>query len=70
MLVNDLTGADMLATLLKYDSTHRRFDGTVKAEGNNLVVNSKTIRIASEKDPGQIPCATARWTSFSNRPAF
>jgi glyceraldehyde 3-phosphate dehydrogenase len=55
VLINDLTQASLLATLLKYDSTHRRFPGTVTAEGNDLVVNGKTIKISSERDPEKIP---------------
>ncbi|HVJ79667.1 MAG TPA: type I glyceraldehyde-3-phosphate dehydrogenase [Planctomycetia bacterium] len=55
--LNDLTEPGMLATLLKYDSTHRRFPGTVAVEGNNLVVNGKTIKVTQEKDPAAIPWA-------------
>lgn len=55
VLINDLTKADLLATLLKYDSTHRRFPGEVAADGANLKVNGKTIRVSSERDPTKIP---------------
>jgi glyceraldehyde 3-phosphate dehydrogenase len=41
--------------MLKYDSTHGQFKGEVKAEGNNLIVNGKTIRFYQERDPGTIP---------------
>jgi len=41
--------------MLKYDSTHGQFKGEVKAEGNNLIVNGKTVRFYMEKDPGAIP---------------
>ncbi|MFT5088072.1 MAG: glyceraldehyde 3-phosphate dehydrogenase [Candidatus Latescibacterota bacterium] len=53
--INDLTDAKTLAHLLKYDSTHGRFDGEVSADGDNLVVNGKTIRIIAERDPAQLP---------------
>ena len=53
--INDLTDAVTLAHLLKYDSVHRRFDGDVKAEGNNLIVNGKAIKIVSLNDPEQLP---------------
>jgi glyceraldehyde 3-phosphate dehydrogenase len=43
-----------LAYLLKYDSVHGRFDGTVDVEGNDLVVDGKTIRITAERDPALI----------------
>ncbi|MFA7445226.1 MAG: type I glyceraldehyde-3-phosphate dehydrogenase [Flavobacteriaceae bacterium] len=49
--VNDLLEADHLAYLLKYDSVHGRFDGTVAIENGNLVVNGQKIRVTSEKDP-------------------
>jgi len=41
--------------MLKYDSTHGQFKGEVKAEGNNLIVNGKTVRFYMEKDPAAIP---------------
>lgn len=45
--------------LFKYDSTHGKFKGEVKADGNNLVVNGKTIIVFSERDPKTIPWAKA-----------
>ena len=53
--VNDLTDAKMLAHLLKYDSIHGTLDAEVSAEGDNIVVNGKTIRVFSEKDPSNLP---------------
>ena len=53
--INDLTDAKTLAHLLKYDSTHGRFDGEVEADGDSLVVNGKTIRIIAERDPAKLP---------------
>ncbi len=55
VVINDLTDASTLGHLLKYDSVHRKFDGEVKAEGNNLIINGKTIKVVSFKDPGQLP---------------
>lgn len=49
--INDLLDAEYMAYMLKYDSTHGRFNGTVKAENGHLIVNGKTIRITAEKDP-------------------
>ncbi|OIQ28552.1 MAG: type I glyceraldehyde-3-phosphate dehydrogenase [Bacteroidetes bacterium MedPE-SWsnd-G2] len=49
--INDLLDVDHLAYLLKYDSVHGRFDGTVEVEGGNLIVNGKTVRITAERDP-------------------
>lgn len=49
--INDLLDTDYIAYLLKYDSTHGLFDGEVTVDNNNLVVNGKTIRITSERDP-------------------
>ncbi len=42
--INDLTDNKMLSTLLKYDSTHRRFPGTVSHDSENLIVDGKKIR--------------------------
>lgn len=55
--INDLTSAHTLAHLLKYDSVHGRFNGTVVVEGGNLVVNGHTIKIVAEKDPAKLPWA-------------
>ncbi|MCX2719890.1 type I glyceraldehyde-3-phosphate dehydrogenase [Lentiprolixibacter aurantiacus] len=49
--INDLLDVEHLAYLLKYDSVHGRFDGTVEVDGGQLVVNGKKIRITAEKDP-------------------
>lgn len=49
--VNDLLDVDHLAYLLKYDSVHGRFDGTVDVKDGNLVVNGKTIRVTAERNP-------------------
>ncbi|WP_415374283.1 type I glyceraldehyde-3-phosphate dehydrogenase [Patiriisocius sp. Uisw_017] len=49
--VNDLLEVDHLAYLLKYDSVHGRFPGTVKVEGEHLNVNGKTVRVTSERNP-------------------
>jgi glyceraldehyde 3-phosphate dehydrogenase len=49
--INDLIDVDYIAYMLKYDSTHGRFDGTVAVEGGNLVVNGKTIRVTAERNP-------------------
>jgi len=53
--VNDLTDAATLAHLFKYDSTQGIFDGEVKAEGDQLIINGKAIRILSERDPANLP---------------
>ncbi|HEY9078990.1 type I glyceraldehyde-3-phosphate dehydrogenase [Magnetovibrio sp.] len=52
--INDLLEADYLAYMLKYDSVHGRFAGDVKAEGGNLVVDGKTIRLTAERDPANL----------------
>ena len=53
--INDLTDAATLAQLLKYDSTHGRFPGEVKVEGDNIIVNGKPIKVYAEKDPAKLP---------------
>ena len=49
--VNDLIDVDYMAYMLKYDSTHGRFNGDVEIVDGNLVVNGKTVRVTSERDP-------------------
>ena len=55
--VNDLADAESLAVLLKFDSVHRRYEGTVKAEAGALVVDGKKIAVSAEKDPAKLPWA-------------
>ena len=52
--INDLVEPDYMAYMLKYDSTHGQFKGTVAVEGGHLVVNGKTIRVTAEKDPANL----------------
>jgi glyceraldehyde 3-phosphate dehydrogenase len=52
--INDLVEPDYMAYMLKYDSTHGAFKGTVAVEGGHLVVNGKTIRVTAEKDPANL----------------
>jgi glyceraldehyde 3-phosphate dehydrogenase len=53
--INDLSDADMLAYLLKYDSTQGRFPGKVVAKQDGLVVNGKEIKVLCEKSPARLP---------------
>ncbi|NTW68753.1 MAG: type I glyceraldehyde-3-phosphate dehydrogenase [Chlorobiaceae bacterium] len=53
--INDLCDPKTLAHLLKYDSTHKRFNGEVSVEGSNLVVNGKVITITAERNPEALP---------------
>ncbi|MEI6634564.1 MAG: type I glyceraldehyde-3-phosphate dehydrogenase [Chlamydiota bacterium] len=53
--VNDLTDAPTLAYLLKYDSVHGRFPGTVAAKEGAITVNGRDVAVLSEKDPGLLP---------------
>ncbi len=52
--INDLLDAEYMAYMLKYDSTHGRFDGTVEVKDGQLVVNGKTIRVTAERDPANL----------------
>ena len=52
--INDLIDVEYMAYMLKYDSTHGRFDGAVEVKDGNLVVNGKTIRVTSERDPANL----------------
>jgi len=53
--INDLFPPEVLAYLLKYDSTHGRFKGQVEAQENGIVVNGKFIPCVAIKDPEQLP---------------
>ena len=53
--VNDLANANTLAHLLKYDSVHGRFKGTVEAKDDKLVVNGKELKVLSQRDPALLP---------------
>jgi glyceraldehyde 3-phosphate dehydrogenase len=52
--INDLIDVEYLAYMLRYDSTHGRFQGEVEVENGQLVVNGKPIRITAERDPGNL----------------
>ncbi|MCW8092073.1 type I glyceraldehyde-3-phosphate dehydrogenase [Alteromonas sp. ASW11-130] len=52
--VNDLLDTDYIAYMLKYDSTHGRFDGEISVDNDHLIVNGKRIRVTSEKDPADL----------------
>ena len=53
--VNDLTNNKSLANMLKYDSIHGRFPGTVDFDDENLIVNGNKIRVFEERDPAKLP---------------
>jgi glyceraldehyde 3-phosphate dehydrogenase len=53
--INDIADINTLAHLLKYDSVHRAFNGKIEVQGTNLVVNGKSIKIVSAKDPSELP---------------
>jgi glyceraldehyde 3-phosphate dehydrogenase len=53
--INDLTDNATLAHLLKYDSVHGKFNGTVSSDENHLIINGKAIRCLAERDPKALP---------------
>ncbi len=53
--INDLADADMLAYLLKYDSTQGRFPGKVVAKQGSIMVNGKEIKVTAERNPADLP---------------
>jgi glyceraldehyde 3-phosphate dehydrogenase len=59
VLINDLTDAKTLGHLLRHDSVHGRFPGTVEARESSLVIEGDEVKIAAEKDPAKIP-----WKEF------
>jgi glyceraldehyde 3-phosphate dehydrogenase len=52
--INDLLEPEYLAYMLKYDSVHGRFKGSVAVEGNTLIINGKRIRLTQERDPSAL----------------
>lgn len=52
--INDIVDPEYMAYMLKYDSTHGRFEGTVEAKDGQLIVNGKKIRVTAEKDPANL----------------
>jgi glyceraldehyde 3-phosphate dehydrogenase len=52
--INDLIDVEYMAYMLKYDSTHGRFNGTVEVKNGQLLVNGNTIRVTAEKDPANL----------------
>ena len=52
--INDLVPVDYMAYMLKYDSVHGHFNGTVDVQDGQLIVNGRAIRVTSEKDPSQL----------------
>jgi len=52
--INDLLDPEYLAYMLKYDSVHGRFNGSIAVEGSNMVVNGKKIRLTAERDPANL----------------
>jgi glyceraldehyde 3-phosphate dehydrogenase len=52
--INDLVETDYMAYMLKYDSTHGQFKGTIEVKDGHLVVNGKSIRVTAEKDPANL----------------
>jgi len=52
--INDLIDANYMSYMLRYDTTHGRFNGDVSVDGKDLVVNGKKIRVTSERDPSKL----------------
>ena len=55
--INDLSDAESNALLFKRDSVHGRFNGDVRADGSDMIVNGKRIRVTAERDPAKLPWA-------------
>ncbi|MBW3662265.1 MAG: type I glyceraldehyde-3-phosphate dehydrogenase [Actinobacteria bacterium] len=53
--VNDLTDPETLGLLLKYDSVHGRYDGTVEVSGDGLIVDGDEFKVLAERDPAELP---------------
>ena len=55
--INDLTDTATLAHLFKYDSVHRKFDGTIEVKGDQMILNGQSIKMTAHKNPADIPWA-------------
>jgi glyceraldehyde 3-phosphate dehydrogenase len=55
--INDLGDAKANARLLRHDSVHGAFNGTVEVDGNDLIINGKRIQVTAERDPAALPHA-------------
>ena len=55
--INDLTDTATLAHLFKYDSVHRKFDGTIEVKGDQMILNGQAIKMTAHKNPADIPWA-------------
>ncbi|HEU64625.1 MAG TPA: type I glyceraldehyde-3-phosphate dehydrogenase, partial [Chlamydiae bacterium] len=53
--INDLVSTENLAYLLKYDSTHGKFEGEIKVDGDDLIIDGQKVIITKEKDPAALP---------------
>jgi len=53
--INDLVATEANAHLFKYDSNYGRFDGTVEVDGDNLIINGKSIKVTKERNPEDLP---------------
>jgi len=53
--INDLGDAKSLALLLKYDSVHGRFPGSIEVEGESIIADGKTIKVLTERNPAKLP---------------
>ena len=58
--INDLSDTVSLAHLLKYDSVHRGFNGTILTKENEIIINGNTVKVFNEKDPENLP-----WSSLN-----
>ena len=56
--INDLSDTVTLAHLLKYDSVHRGFNGTISSTGNEIIINGNKVKVFNEKDPENLPWST------------
>ena len=66
--INDLCPADYLAYMLKYDTMHGQFNGTVEATEKSILVNGPEIPITAERNPADLPCATLGAESLVSSP--
>ena len=58
--VNDIVPIENIVYLLKYDTVYGRYDKTVEANGENLIIGGKSFHYFSEKDPAQLPWSPIR----------
>ena len=67
--VNDITNAQCLAHLLKYDSILGNLDASIRATGDSIQIDDRSFKVLSQRDPAQLPMEASRLNDAGSRPS-